>query len=73
MICRKCKGTNVMVQAVTETKTKHRGCFGWALWILLAVCTVGLILIIPALTNSKSKSKTHNRAICQDCGYSWRL
>jgi DNA-directed RNA polymerase subunit RPC12/RpoP len=69
--CPKCGGQNVIVQAVTETKTKHRGCLGWALWMLLAVCTLGLIIIIPLLTNSKTKSKTHTEAVCQSCGHRW--
>lgn len=73
MICPKCGSNYVTVQAVTNIKTKHRGCFGWALWILLAVCTVGLILIIPLLTNTKTKSKTRNVAVCQNCGKSWYI
>jgi len=73
LVCPKCQGTNLRVQAVTETTTKRRGCFGWFLWILFAVCTLGLILIIPLLTNSKVKSKTHTEAVCQDCGYRWRV
>lgn len=73
MVCPRCGSNNVFAQAVTETKTKHRGCFGWTLWILLAICTVGLILIIPALTNSKTKSKTHTEAVCQNCGNRWRV
>lgn len=77
MKCARCGSQNVSVQAVSETKvkTKHRGCLGWSLWILLALCTCGLILIIPALTNSKSKAKnkTHSEAVCQNCGNRWRL
>ena len=73
MICPRCGGNNVTFQAVTEVKTKRRGCFGWFLWILLAICTFGLILIIPLLTNSKTKSKTRTEAICQTCGNRWRV
>ena len=73
MTCPRCKSTNVHTQAVTNVKTKRRGCLGWALWILLAIVTVGLILIIPLLTNSKVKSKTHTEAVCQHCGYRWRV
>jgi hypothetical protein len=54
---------------VTQVKTKQRGCIGWTLWILLAICTCGLILIIPAITNSKTKSKTRVQAVCQQCGH----
>ncbi|MFR5439850.1 hypothetical protein [Monoglobus pectinilyticus] len=73
MICPKCGSTNITVQAVTDIKTKHRGCLAWFGWILLAICTVGLIIIIPLITNSKTHSKTHSEAICQDCGCRWVL
>ena len=73
MKCPRCKSQNVFVQAVTDVKTKHRGCCGWALWILLAICTCGLILIIPAVTNSRTKSKTRTQAVCQNCGKRWRV
>ena len=73
MTCPRCHSDNVLTQAVTETKTKHRGCVGWFFWILLAICTVGLILIIPLITNSKTKSKTRTEAVCQNCGKRWRV
>jgi len=73
MQCPKCNSTNVTVQPVTTVKTKHRGCLGWAFWILLAICTFGIILIIPLLTNSKIKSKTKIMAVCQNCGNSWTV
>lgn len=77
MKCPKCGSEYVTVQAVTETvtKTEHRGCLGWTMWILLAICTCGLILIIPAVTNSrtKTKTKTHTEAVCQSCGKRWRV
>jgi formate-dependent nitrite reductase membrane component NrfD len=73
MIFARCGSGNVHVQAVTTIKYRHRGCFGWLLWILLAIITVGLILIIPLLTNTKVKSKTHTEAICQNCGFRWQV
>ena len=73
MTCPKCNSEDVDVQAVTETKTKRRGCLRWLLWLFLAVITLGLILIIPLITNSKTKSKTRNMAICQSCGNSWKV
>ena len=71
--CPRCRGNNILIHPVTKTKTEHRGCFGWALWILLAVVTCGLILIIPLITNSKTKSRTHTEAVCQTCGKRWRV
>ena len=73
MICPRCKSLNVSVYPVTEERIKNRGCIGWFLWILLAIITCGLILIIPALTNSKSKVKTFTEALCQDCGKRWKV
>jgi len=73
LVCPRCKGRNVLVHPVTDMKTKHRGCFGWLLWILLAIVTCGLILIIPLITNSKTKTKTHTEAVCQGCGKRWRV
>lgn len=73
MICPKCHSDLVTVQAITEVRTRHRGCFGWFLWILAAICTCGMILIIPLLTNSRSRSKTRMEAICQNCGHHWRV
>ena len=72
MTCPRCKSPSVLVQAVSTVKTKHRGCLGWFFWLLLAVCTAGLILIIPLITNSKVKSKVYHEAICQNCGNRWR-
>ena len=73
MVCPKCGSNNVITQAVTTVQTKHRGCFGWLLWFLLAVLTIGLILIIPLITNSKTKTKVHTEAVCQNCGNRWRI
>jgi DNA-directed RNA polymerase subunit RPC12/RpoP len=73
MVCPKCKSENVNVQAVTDVKTKHRGCLGWMIWILISICTLGLAIIIPLLTNSKTKSKTHSEAVCQNCGHRWKV
>ena len=38
-----------------------------------AICTCGLILIIPAVRSSRTKTKTRVMAICQNCGRSWYL
>lgn len=73
LTCPKCGSDRIVVQAVTETKTKHRGCLGWTLWIIAAICTLGLIIIIPLITNSKTNSKTHSEAVCQSCGYRWQV
>lgn len=71
MTCSKCGSTNVIVTNEVKIKTKRRGCIGWLFWILLAMVTFGLIIIIPLLTNSKVKSKNKTVAICQNCGNRW--
>lgn len=55
MVCPKCGSENVNVQAVAEQK--GRGCFGAIMWILLACCTFGIILLIPLLTRKRIKAK----------------
>lgn len=70
MTCPKCGSNNVSVQAVTSQK--GRGCLGALMWVLFAFCTFGIILLVlPALTRKKSKTKTY--AICQNCGYRWKV
>lgn len=69
MKCQKCGSENVVVQ-VTQ-KQKKRGCFAATMWILLAICTCGLILLVPLLTRKGSKTVTY--AVCHNCGYRWKL
>jgi DNA-directed RNA polymerase subunit RPC12/RpoP len=68
MICPKCGSEDVNVQAVAEQK--KRGCLGACMWILLAICTLGLIILIPLLTKKGSKTRTY--AVCQRCGHKWK-
>lgn len=68
MICPKCGSDRVTVQTVSEQK--GRSCLGALMWVFFAICTCGLILIIPLLTRKKSKTKTY--AICQNCGHKWK-
>jgi len=72
--CPRCHSNNVRVQAVEKVQTKKRGCFAWLLWMLLAILTIGLILLIyPLVTNSKTTSTTEELAVCQDCGRMWKI
>ncbi len=73
VVCPKCSSNRLVIQNETEINIEHRGCLSWLLWILAAVLTFGLILIVPLLTNSKVKSKSHTVGICQNCGYKWRV
>lgn len=70
LVCPKCGSRNVSVQVVE--KQKKRGCFASLMWILLAVCTCGItLLLIPAL--SRKGSKTLTFAVCQNCGHRWKV
>lgn len=73
LACPKCGSDNIQVQMVNNVQTKHRGCLGWCGWIFLAIITLGLVLIIPLLTNKKVQSENQKHAICQNCGNSWIL
>ena len=73
MKCRKCGNNNMNINYVNDVEIKRRGFFKWVLWIILALFTFGLILIIPAATNSKTKSKQYKIAICQNCGWSKKV
>lgn len=68
MKCKKC-GTKMQLINCTKVDTKHRGCLMWMIWLILAICTCGLILIIPLVTNTKVKSKNETYMICPNCGY----
>ena len=72
MKCKKC-GTEMQIISNNVIKTKHRGLIGWLFWLILAICTCGLILIIPLLTNTKVKGKTYNYLYCPNCGNKKRI
>ena len=65
MKCKKCGSENVTIQAVAEVK--KRSLISLLLWALLALCTCGIILVIPLWRGKKTN--TIKYAICQDCGY----
>ena len=81
--CPKCKSENVSIQVITESKlvNAHHGfiwwiCIGWW-WI----CIKWLIFTLPALIfkifgigkKKKIVNESHKEAICQSCGYSWKI
>lgn len=69
IVCPNCRSDKVSVQVVE--RQKKRGCFAAMMWILLAICTCGLILLVPLLTKKGSKTVTY--AVCHNCGYRWKL
>ncbi len=68
LICKKCGSNNINVQMLAEQK--KRGLLMSVLWIIAAIFTCGLILLIPILI--KKGSKTRKYVVCQSCGYSWK-
>jgi hypothetical protein len=74
IICPLCHSTNVTVQITPEVKQRGRGLFMTLLWILLAVCTLGIaLLFIPLLRRGKTKTTMHKYCLCQSCGNSWEI
>lgn len=69
LVCPHCRSDKVGVQVVE--RQKKRGCFAATMWILLAICTCGLILLVPLLTRKGSKTVTY--AVCHNCGHRWEL
>lgn len=69
IVCPNCRSDKVSVQVVE--RQKKRGCFAAMMWILLAICTCGLILLVPLITRKGSKTVTY--AVCRNCGYRWKL
>jgi len=78
MICRRCGSDHVIVQAVTETKTRGRGWlywlfFGWFIDLMLWIFFTLPRLIIALFRSRKVISITTTQAICQKCGYRWKV
>jgi hypothetical protein len=73
LVCEKCANTKVTVSVVEKIKTKRRGLLGWLMWAIIILCTCGIAIIIPLLTNKTIGSKTNKIAVCQCCGHSWNV
>lgn len=68
--CPKCGSTNVTVMPAKTSNPKPKDVWGWVIWILFVVCTLGLVLLQPLLTNT---GKQKAQAICQVCGHVWEV
>lgn len=66
--CPECGSRDIRIQMVTDSK--HMGCIGWYFWILIAIFTLGIALLIPIF---RTTSKTKTMAVCQNCGCSFRV
>lgn len=78
MICKKCGSENVNIQKVSVTKRKRKGLgywllFGWLIDIVLWMCLTIPRLLIAMFVPKKTKTTVHTEAVCQDCGYSFKV
>ena len=79
--CPKCGGHNVNVQIMQDkAKTKGHGHKRGLLWkcgrLMLIICTCGLWLLVgrsKGTNKSKTKFVNNSVAVCQSCGYSWKM
>jgi len=78
MQCKKCNSENVSIQKVSTTKKKKKGLgywllFGWfidlLLWLFLTIPRLLIAMFVP----KKTKTVVHTEAVCQSCGYSWKI
>jgi predicted nucleic-acid-binding Zn-ribbon protein len=69
-VCPKCGSKNITYS--NEVNTRSRGIVFKLVSLTLAVCTLGLSLLI---TNNMRKITTKNRVvgICQNCGYKFNV
>lgn len=73
MNCPKCNNANININIVNDKiKTNNTSILRSLGRAFLILCTCGLWCLVPKRkTNSKIKSS--KMAICQSCGYSWKL
>ena len=73
MQCKKCGSKHVNVQMVSEINKKHPGIIYWIFIGWWLEMLMWLFLTLPWLIIKIFKPNTHKEAICQDCGYSWKV
>lgn len=78
MVCPKCGSDNVNVQAVSEVKTKHKGCLywlfiGWYVEPILWLCFTIPMLFAKLFGSKKVHTKVKSYAVCQNCGNRWKV
>lgn len=68
-MCPKCHSNNITYQTVSESK--KTGCLTVLLYILLALTLCGLLIVIPLMLRKKTETVTY--AVCQSCGFRWKI
>lgn len=69
MTCKKCGCSDIQYQTVSESR--GTGCLTICLYILLACTVLGLLIVIPLMLRKKTNTVTY--AVCQSCGYRWKV
>ena len=82
IVCPRCHGTNVNIQAINNVhlENKRHGCAWWIFVGWWWVPIKWLFFTLPALIIKIFKPKkqeivntVHSVAVCQSCGYQWRV
>ena len=78
VVCKKCNSSNVTIQAVSVSKRKRKGILywlfiGWWLEIFMWLFLTLPWLIIKIFKPKKYKEKITSTAVCQSCGYNWKV
>ena len=82
MKCSKCGSENVNIQVVNEVQIKnaHHSIIWWLLigfwWIPIKwICFTLIALIVKIFSHKKKKAvnKQVKTAVCQNCGYTWKI
>ena len=82
MKCARCGSENVSITVTNEAHMKdaHHGCCWWLFvgwwwipvkWICLTVPAILAKIFIPK--KQTIKNKTQRVAVCQNCGYTWKI
>ncbi len=75
--CARCGSNNVqvsMVQTGAKTNTRNASLSSRIGRLLLIYLTAGIwLLVTKRKTQSKTKFINQNMAVCQNCGYSWKV
>lgn len=67
LVCPNCHSNNISVQMVAEQQ--KRSFLKIFLYFLLACTIIGIIILIPLMRGTKTKTKKYY--VCQNCGRNW--
>lgn len=71
--CEKCGSKNIDLFDMKKANSA-RGASFWAFWVLLAIFSCGLaLLILPLFAGSPVKDEIYTLAVCKNCGHKWKI